>query len=91
MPILRFWYFSFNPLRNLSVLCISAVVFLQAYHRRDAKDAEVAQRNNQTEPVPDSTAHNNLVSCVQSVPGGLSQCESSASDHLLSGYPAPDN
>ena len=34
----------FQPLRNLSVLCVSAVVFWTGSHRRVAEDAEVAQR-----------------------------------------------
>jgi hypothetical protein len=40
----RYW-FSFKPLRDLSDLCVSAIVVLGwHYHRRDGGELEVAQR-----------------------------------------------
>ena len=44
-------WFSFKPLRNLSVLCGSCGFRLNLLHRRDAEDSEGAQKL-QVEPTP---------------------------------------
>jgi len=46
------WCPGFNSLRYLGVLCASAVRFFPGNHRRDAEDAEVAQRMVQTRRHP---------------------------------------